>query len=75
MNLDNLSALVDKYYQENPEAAVSSGYVPPSRPIVTPAPVAPPVVAPAPIAPVAPPVPEPSIFTDTTASNTLQEQA
>ena len=54
-NLGNLNALVDKYYQENPEAAASSGYVPPSRPIVaptpvvTPAPVAPPVVAPAPV--------------------------
>ena len=54
-NLGNLNALVDKYYQENPEAAASSGYVPPSRPIVapapvvTPAPVAPPVVTPAPV--------------------------
>ena len=69
LNLSNLSALVDKYYQENPEAAVSSGYVPPSRPIVAPAPV----VTPAPVVPVTPPVPEPSIFTDTTASNTLQD--
>ena len=54
-NLGNLNALVDKYYQENPEAAISSGYTPPSRPIVapapvvTPAPVAPPVVTPAPV--------------------------
>ena len=115
LGLGNLNALVDKYYQENPEAAASSGYVPPSRPIVVPTPVAPtpapvaapvvptptpapvvtrptpvvprpvappvvaprpvapPVVAPRPVAPVAPPVPEPSIFTDTTASNTLQD--
>ena len=82
-NLGNLNALVDKYYQENPEAAASSGYVPPSRPIVAPTPVVPtPVVpTPAPVvtrpAPVVtpPPVvtPEPSIFTDTTASNTLQD--
>ena len=58
-NLGNLNALVDKYYQENPEAAASSGYVPPSRPIVAPALVAPqptpvapqPVVKPAPVAP------------------------
>ena len=57
LGLGNLNALVDKYYQENPEAAASSGYVPPSRPIVapapvvTPAPVAPPVAAPRPVAP------------------------
>ncbi len=59
-NLGNLNDLVDKYYQENPEAAISSGYTPPSRPIVapapvvTPAPVAPPVVAPAPVVTPAP---------------------
>jgi len=92
-NLGNLDALVNKYYQENPEAAVSSGYTPVAPPVVAPRPVAPPVVAPrpvappvvapapivppvvapAPVVPVAPPVPEPSIFTDTTASNTLQD--
>jgi len=34
LGLGNLNSLVDKYYQENPEAAASSGYTPvaPLRP-------------------------------------------
>jgi len=43
-NIGNLNALVDKYYQENPEAAASSGYTPvaPAVPVVPkPAPVVP----------------------------------
>ena len=56
LNLGNLNSLVDKYYQENPEAAASSGYTPVAPPVATPAPVAPPVVAPAPVAPKPAPV-------------------
>ena len=78
-NIGNLNALVDKYYAENPDIAASAGVTMPapapvvSAPVVpTPAPVVP-RPAPAPVVPVAPPIPEPSIFTDTTASNTLQD--
>ena len=83
LNLGNLNTIVDNYYRQNPEAAASSGYTPVAPPVAAPRPIAPPVAAPRPIAPpvaapapvvpVAPPVPEPSIFTDTTASNTLQD--
>ena len=65
LGLGNLNTIVDNYYRQNPEAAASSGYTPPSRPIVAPAPVAPvapqptpvapqPVVTPAPVAPAPP---------------------
>ena len=55
-NLGNLNSLVDKYYKENPEAAVSSGYTPVAPPVATPKPIAPPVVAPAPVVPKPAPV-------------------
>ena len=56
IDLSNLSSLVDNYYRQNPEAAVSSGYTPVAPPVATPRPVAPPVVAPAPVAPKPAPV-------------------
>ena len=61
LGLGNLNTIVDNYYRQNPEAAASSGYTPPSRPIVAPAPVAPVAPKPTPVAPKPTPVaPQPT---------------
>ena len=62
LGLGNLNTIVDNYYRQNPEAAASSGYTPPSRPIVAPAPVAPVAPQPTPVAPQPTPVaPQPVV--------------
>ncbi len=60
-NLGNLNALVDKYYQKNPEAAASSGYTPVAPVVPKPTPVAP---KPTPVVPKPTPVtPKPTPVT------------
>jgi len=82
-NIGNINDLVDKYYQENPEEAASSGYTPiaPIAPVAPVAPVVPkPKPAPTPVsaAPVvtpAPVAPTPATSARETYLNTLEQGA